>query len=119
MGETSYPQSKAAEVVSPRVVVHDLTVAMKASAQEVDVTTFSDQVIGDPILDQWAENMASDLMLEDVRGTTSPTGSEPVKSIEKKRKLGAIEFASTRYKVKTKKSTRYVKNEEVIFSTYL
>ena len=63
--------------------------------------------------------MASDLILEDVRGTTSPTGSEPVKLIEKKRKLGAIEFASARYKVKTKKSTRYVKNEEVIFSTYL
>ena len=119
MGETSYPQSRAAEVVSPRVVVHDLTVVTETTALEVDETIASNLKIKDNVSDQLVETFASDLMLEDVRGTTSSTGSEPVKSIEKKRKLGAIEFASARYMVKTKKSTRYVKNEEVIFSTYL
>ena len=109
MGETSYPQSRAAEVGSPRVVVHDLTVVTETTALEVDETIASDLRIRDNVSDQLVETFASDLMLEDMRGTTNPTGSEPVKSVEKKRKASATEFTSMRYKVRTKKSTRYVK----------
>ena len=102
------PQSKAAEVVSPRMVVHDLTVVTETTALEVDETTPSNPKIRDAILDQLVENIASDLMLEEVRGTTSPAGSEPVKLVEKKRKASATEFTPARFKVKTKKLTRYV-----------
>lgn len=99
-------------VVSPQVVVHDLTVATEATALEVDVTTSSDQVIRDPVLDQLVENMVSDILSEDVRGTTSPASSEPAKLVEKKkRKASAVDFVPVRYKVKTKKSTRYVQTK--------
>ena len=108
MGETDCPQNKAAEVASPRVVIHDLTVVTETTALEVDETTPSDPMIRDHILNQLVENIASDLLLEDVRGTTSPASSEPAKSVEKKRKASATDFDPARYKVKTKKATRYV-----------
>ena len=90
------------------MVVHDLTVVTETTALEVDETIASNLRIRDNVSDQLVENFASDLMLEDVRGTTSPAGSEPVKSVEKKRKASATDFAPARYKVKTKKATRYV-----------
>ena len=109
MEETGCLQIKAADAVSPQVVVHDLTVVTETTALEVDETISYDLRIRDNVCDQLVETFASDLMLEDVRGTTNPTGPEPVKLVEKKRKASATEFASMRYKVKTKKSTRYVK----------
>ena len=108
MEEINCPQIKPADVVSPQVVVHDLTVVDETTALEVDETIPSDPMIRDPILDQLVENIASDLLLEDMRGTTSPAGLELVKSVEKKRKVSAVDFAPVRYKVKTKKSSRYV-----------
>lgn len=44
-------------------------------------------------LDHLVEDITSDRRLEDVKGITNPTGSEPVKSMEKKRKASATDFA--------------------------
>ena len=52
-------------------------------------------------------------------GTTNPTGSEPVKSVEKKRKAGTTDFAPAHFKVKIKKKTRYVYMKENYINTYL
>ena len=80
----------------PRVVVHDLTVVTETTALEVDETISSDLRIRDNVSDQLVETFASDLMLEDVRGTTNPTGPEPVKLVEKKRKANATDFTPMR-----------------------
>ena len=109
MEEINCPQIKAADAVNLQVVVHDPPVVTETTALEVDEAISSDLRIRDNVSDQLVETFASDLMLEDVRGTTNPTGPEPVKLVEKKRKASATEYTSMRYKVKTKKSTRYVK----------
>ena len=57
--------------------------------------------------DQVVREISSDLQSEAVRGLTNPTGSEPVKLVEKKkRKTSAPDFALGRFNFKTKK-TRY------------
>ena len=109
MEEINCLQIKAADAVSPQAVVYDLTVVNETTDLEVDEAISSDLRIRDNVSDQLVETFACDLMLEDVRGTTNPTGPEPVKLVEKKRKASATDFAPMRYKVKTKKSTRYVK----------
>ena len=111
MEKAKGPQSKAVEGVDPREVVHDLTVVTKITALEVDETTPSDPMVRDTILDQLVENIASDLMLEDVRGLTNPAGSESVKLVEKKWKASATEFNPMCFKVKSKKLTRYVQTK--------
>lgn len=71
MGEIDELQSKAAEVVNPEVVVHDLTVISETTPLAVNETTSSDKVSRGDVSDQLVEDIASELMLEDVRGTTS------------------------------------------------
>ena len=59
--------------------------------------------------DQVVRGISSDLQSVVVRGLTNPTGSEPVKSVEKKkRKASALDFAQGRFTIKTKK-IRYEK----------
>ena len=95
-------------------VVQDLPVAIEATVLETNESTPSDPTIRNVILDQLVENSTSDVLFEDVKSTTNPTGLEPVKLVEKKRKVGATDFRPARFKVKTKISTRYVKNEIII-----
>ena len=91
------------------VVACDLSIATRAAVLEVDESTPSDSMVRDLVLDQLAENISSDLQLVDVRGLTSPTSSGPVKSVEqKKRKVSAMNFALAHFKLKTKKTTKYV-----------
>lgn len=89
-------------------VAQGLLVATVAAVLEIDETTPSDPMFRDLVLDQLAENISFDLRLDNVAGLTSPTGLRPVKSIEKKRKASVTDFASTRFKIKTKKTTGYV-----------
>nr|ADB85292.1 putative retrotransposon protein [Phyllostachys edulis] len=88
--KTEGPQSRAAEVIDPSMVVHDLTVVTETTDLEVDETTPSDPVVRNATLDQLVEDIASDLMLEDMRGITNPTGPELVKLVEKKRKASVV-----------------------------
>ena len=85
------------------MVVHDLIVASKATVMEVDETTTNDPMVRDHILDQLAVNITSDLLSEDARVFTNPTSLEPVKLVEKKRKVSALDYAPARFKVKIKK----------------
>ena len=89
-------------------VAQDLPVATEATILETDETTPSDSMVRDLVLDQLVENISSDFRLEDVASLTSPIGSGLVKSNEKKRKASMTDFASARFKIKTKKMTRYV-----------
>lgn len=41
-------------------------------------------------------------------GANNPNGSEPVKSVDTKRKLSVTDFASAHFKFNTKKTTKYV-----------
>ena len=95
------------------MVAEDLPVATEATVLETDETTPSDPMVRDLILDQLVENISSDLRSVDVMGLTSPTGSGPVKSVEnKKRKASATDFAPTRFKLKTKETTKYIHMKE-------
>ena len=95
-----------AEVVNLGVVVHDQTAATKATVLEADQDTISDQLVRD--LDHLVQDITSDRRSEDVKGITNPTGSEPVESVKKKRKASATDFAPAHFKIKTKKTTKYV-----------
>ena len=109
MEEKENLQQEAAEVVGPRVVVHDLSVAIKVTVLEIDETTPSDPMVRDLILDQLVENISSDLQSVDVRDITSPSSLGPMKSVEKKKmRVSATDFAPARFKLKTKKTTKYV-----------
>ena len=79
-----------------------------ATVLETDETTPSNPMFMDLVLDQLVENISSDLRLEDAAGLTSPTGPGPVKPVEKKRKTSVTDFASAHFKIKTKKTSRYV-----------
>ena len=70
-------------------------------------------------LDHLVKDITSDQRSEDVKGITNPTGLEPVKSVEKKRKASATDFAPARFKIKTKKTTRYVYMKETYANAYL
>ena len=94
------------------VVTRDLPVATGVTILEVDESTPSDPIVRDLVLDQLVENISFDLQSKDVRGLTSPTSSGPVKSVEqKKKKASATDFASARFKLKTKKTTKYYMKE--------
>lgn len=56
------------------------------------------------ILDQLVKDITSDHRSKDVRGLISPTGSEPTKLVEKKRKASALDFTPWHFKIKTKKT---------------
>ena len=103
------------------MVAQDLPVATKLTILEADESTPSDQMDRDLIVDQLVKNISSDLQLEDVRGLTSLTGSGPGKLVEqKKRKASVTDFASARFKLKTKKMTRYIyMKRRTYVSTYL
>ena len=98
--------------MDPKVVAQDQPVANAVTVSEVDESTPSDPMASDLILDQLVENISSNLQLEDATGLTSPTGSGPVKLVEKKRNASTTDFASTRFILKTKKTTRYVYMKE-------
>ena len=95
--------------MDPNVVTQDLPVATAVTVLEIDESTSSDQMVRDLVLDQLVDTISSDLQLEDGRGLTNPTDSGPVNLVEqKKRKASMTDFASARFKLKTKKMTRYV-----------
>lgn len=96
------------------MVVHDLTVVTEATDLEVDETTPSDPMVRDAILDELIEDIASDILLEDVRGLNNPAGSELAKLVEKKKKASDTEFTLPYFKVKSKKLTRYIQIKEVV-----
>ena len=114
MEENEGLQCVIAKTTDSRVVVHDLVVATEATDLEVDETTPSDPMIENAILDQFIEDIATDILSEDVRGLTNPAGSETANLVEKKRKAGGTEFALPRFNVKTKKLTRYVQMKVVV-----
>ena len=87
------------------MVVHDLTVAAKATVPEANEDTISDQLVKD--LDRLVEEVTSDQRSGDVMGLTNPTGSKLVKLVKKKRKANATDFAPARFRLKTK-MTSYV-----------
>lgn len=114
MEKTEGLQSIAAEAVDSSLVVHDLTVVTETTDLEVDETTPSDLMVRNAILNQFVEDIASDILSEDVRGLINPADSEPANLVEKKRKAGGTEFTLPRFKVKSKKLTRYVQMKEVV-----
>ena len=114
MEKNEGPQIATAETIDSSLVVHDLTVVTETTDLEVDETTPFDLMVRDTILDQIVEDIASDILSEDVRGLTNPAGSEPTNLVEKKRKAGGTEFAPLRFKVKTKRTTGYVQTKEVV-----
>ena len=114
MEKNKGPQSATAETIDSRLVVHDLTVVTETTDLEVDETTPFDPMVRDTILDQIVEDIASDILSEDVRGLTNPADSETTNLVEKKRKTSGTEFALPRFKVKTKRITRYVQMKEVV-----
>ena len=114
MEKNEGPQCATAETIDPRPVVHDLTVVTETTDLEVDKTTPSDLMVKNVILDELIKDIASDILLEDVRGLTNLAISEPANLVEKKRKAGGTEFTLPRFKVKSKKLTRYVQMKEVV-----
>ena len=84
MEETGCLQIKAADAVSPQAVVYDLTVVNETTDLEVDEAISSDMGIRDNVSDQLVETFASDFRSVDAKGLTSPIGSKPMKSVEKK-----------------------------------
>ena len=113
MEKTEGPHSIAAEAVDSRLVVHDLTVVNETTDLEVDETTPSDPMVRNAVLDELIEDIASDILLEDVRDSTNPAGSEPTNLEEKKRKASGTDF-TPRFRVKSRKLTRYVRMKVVV-----
>ena len=107
-------QCTTVETVDPRPVVNDLTVVTETTDLEVDETILSDPMIKNAALDRLVEDIATEILLEDARGLTNPAGSEPANLVEKKRKASGTEFALPRFKVKSKKLTRYVQMNLIV-----
>lgn len=112
-------QCATAEVVNPRPVVDDRTVVTETTGLEVGETTPPDQMVKDVILDELIEGIASDMLLDDATGLTNSAGLEPAKAGEKKRKGDDTEFTLPRFKVKSRKLTRYVQMKNSRISAYL
>lgn len=114
MDKPEGPQNVTAEAVDSRVVVHDLTVVTETTDLEIDETTPSDQIVRNAVLDELVEDIASDILLEDVRVPTNPAGPEPAKLEEKKRKASGTDFSLARFRVKSRRLTRYVQMKVVV-----
>ena len=94
--------------------MRDLTVVTETTDLEVDETTPSVQIVRNADLDELVEDIASDILLEDVRVPTNPAGPEPTELEEKKRKVGGTDFSLPRFRVKSRKLTRYVRMKVVV-----
>lgn len=114
MDKPEGPQNVTAEAVDSRVAVHDLTVVTETTDLEVDETTPSDQIVRNADLDELVEDIASDILLEDVRISTKPVGPEPAELEERKRKASGTDFSLARFKVKSRRLTRYVQMKMVL-----
>lgn len=71
-------------------------------------------MVKDVIFDELIEGIVSDILLEDTTDLTNSAGSEPAKIEEKKRKDSGTEFTLPRFKVKSRKLTRYVQMKLVV-----
>ena len=114
MEKNEGPQCATAETENSRPVAYDLTVVTETTDVEVDETTPSDPMIENAILDQFVEEIATEILSEDAMGLTNPAGSETANLVEKKRKAGGTEFALPRFNVKTKKLARYVQKKVIV-----
>ena len=114
MDKPECPQNVAAEAANSSVVVHDLSVVTETTNLEVDETVLSDQIVRNADLNELVENIASDILLEDTRVSTNPAGPEPAELEEKKRKADSTDFSLPRFRVKSRKLTRYVQMKVVV-----
>ena len=114
MDKPEGPQNVAAEAANSRVVVHDLTVVTETTGLEVDETVPSDRIVRNADLDELVENIASDILLEDVRVSTNPAGPEPAELKGKKRKADGTDFSLPRFNVKSRKLTRYIQMKVIV-----
>ena len=102
------------EVANPRPVVDDRTVVAGTTGMEAGETTPSDQIIKDVTFDELIENIASDILLDKATDLANPAGSEPARPEEKKRKGDGTDFTLPRFKVKSRKLTRYAQMKVVV-----
>ena len=107
-------QCATAEAVNPRPVVDDRTVVTETTGLEAGETTLPDQMVKDVMLDELIEGIASDILLDDATDLANSASSEPARSKEKKRKGDGTEFTLPRFKVKSRKLTRYAQMKVVV-----